>query len=92
MLIEAQMRTIINWFNNHSHARDLLLERQEGRGLVLVRPVMTRWTSHSAAVTHLVQFAVTVQSLVLEKKEELLADIGANKSSQETAKVVFNII
>lgn len=91
-LIEAQMRIIINWFNNHSQARDLLLERQDGKGLVLIRPIVTRWTSHSAAATRLIQLSVSVQSLILEKKEELLSGIGANKSSQETAKVVFSII
>lgn len=91
-MIQAQMRTIINWFNNHSRARDLFLERQDDKGLVLIRPVMTRWTSHSAAATRLVQLSVPVQSLILEKKGELLSGIGANKSSQETAKVVFSII
>ena len=48
---------------------------------MLIRPVMTRWTSHASATKRLCKLAVPLQSLVLEKYDEMLQTV--DKTGQQ---------
>ena len=70
------MRGVIQWCNFHPRPQCLLADEQvQGRALVIIRPVLSRWTSHAAAAKQFVKLSIPLQSLVLRKREELLAKI-----------------
>ena len=81
---------VVKWFNNHSTALDLLRTEQlttypdRPRPLVLILPVLTRWTAHFHAVKRLLDVRRALVCCVLKHKERL-AEI-AQKSQTDGAK------
>lgn len=93
LLFEAQMRGFIQWWNFYPRPQCLLAEEQvQGRSLVLIRPVLSRWTSHAAAAKRLIKLSIPLQPLVLRKREELLASIAQDRKSQSTAQAILYIL
>lgn len=87
------MQGVIQCWNFHPRPQCLLAEEQvQGRALVLIRPVLSRWTSHAAAAKRLVKLSIPFQSLVLRKREELLVSIAQDRKSQSTAQAILDIV
>lgn len=88
---EVKMRAIINFINLHSRIA-LMFEAKQERPLMLIRPVMTRWTSHASATKHLCKLAVPLQTLVFEKHDEMLETIDKQDQEHAKAKAIFEVI
>ena len=68
------MRAIINFIHLHSRIA-MIFEAQQKKPLILIRPVMTQWTSHALATKRLLKLFISLQTLVIEKYHDMLETI-----------------
>lgn len=91
--VDAQMRAIANWFNTHSRPNAMMGTYQERpKPLTLIRAVQTRWTSHFVASKRLLQLAISLQTLVITQRDEILETVGQDRKVQDQAKAVLATI
>lgn len=86
---------VIKWFNNHSRALGLLKKVQLakiGKILALIKPVLTRWTSHYLAIRRLVQLEIPFKQLLLDHYHDLLLAGGRKREEKERAEDVLEIL
>ena len=82
---------VVKWFNNHGAALDLLRNEQlttypdRSRPLVLILPVLTRWTSHFHAVKRLLELQRALVCCVVKHKERLLQIAAQGRSNEAKA-------
>lgn len=84
--VDAKMRAIVTFWNNHSRPK-ALLDAKQLKPLTLIRPVVTRWTSHFVAAKRLLLLQIPLQTLVIEKRNEILA-LMTGKDALATAKIL----
>ena len=84
----AKMCAIINFIKSHSCIA-VMLEAKQVKLLILVRPVMTRWTSHVYTTKALCGQSFPLQTLVLEKHDEMLETIRVRNNGLEKVKAIL---
>ncbi|THU83160.1 hypothetical protein K435DRAFT_571524, partial [Dendrothele bispora CBS 962.96] len=88
---------LIKWFNNHSFALGLLRQEQtfyRFAVLVLILPVLTRWTSHYLAMDRLVELKPAFLRLVISDDicKKLVASAGSKAADKTKAKKMIRLI
>lgn len=86
---------VIKWFNNHSRALGLLKKVQLakiGKILALLKPVLTRWTSHYLAIRRLVQLEIPFKQLLLDHSHDLLLAGGRKREEKERAEYILEVL
>lgn len=85
-----QALEVVKWFNNHSTAHDLLEKEQKITYhdritvLVLILPVITRWTAHYLSVSRLLQITKAICTCCVRFRDELL--VCAGKTNEHIGK------
>ena len=77
---------IVNWFNNHGVALDLLRKEQtltRSTPYALIRPVLTRWTSHFLSCTRLLLLEPDIRSCVFRHAACLEQSAGRDVDALE---------
>lgn len=96
--VANQVLEVIKWFSNHSIALGLLNQEQRHIGtatpLVLILPVITRWTSHYLAMDRLVTLEVPFRRLILDQstKDKLILSAGKQREAKDKARKILRII
>ena len=83
---------LIKWFNNHSIALGILKSQQRIAGktvLVLIFPVLTRWTTHYLATSRLLDLAAFVRAAIDTRYDDLVLAGGRRKDAKEKARQVL---
>jgi hypothetical protein len=88
---------VVKWFNNHSRALGMLREEELAKGLrilVLILPVLTRWTSHYLCMRRLLalEYCFRVLSLDPAKREALILCAGPKLEQKRKAEQILAII
>ncbi|KAE9396173.1 hypothetical protein BT96DRAFT_996988 [Gymnopus androsaceus JB14] len=89
---------VIKWFSSHSIALGLLNEEQCHSGtatpLVLILPVITRWTLHYLSMDCLVTLEVPFHRLILDQatKNRLVLSAGKQREAKDKARRILKII
>ncbi|OBZ67907.1 hypothetical protein A0H81_12375 [Grifola frondosa] len=86
---------IVKWFNNHSRALGLLRKEQTlrfGIALMLILPVLTRWTSHYLAATRLLDIQEAIRVLVAGSRQLLIECVGEKADAVRKANEILNLI
>jgi hypothetical protein len=86
---------IIKWFNSHSVALGLLRKEQihtYKKACALILPVLTRWTTHHASCTRLLDINKAIKSVTITQEEELLTAAGKKAEHIEKARQVLSIV
>lgn len=86
---------VITWFNNHSKCLKLL--RQEMRLnplgiLVLILPIITRWTAHYLAVERLLTVGISIRTCFLRHGEALIEGAGTKPEQKADAQAIKAIV
>ncbi|KAI0072875.1 hypothetical protein K474DRAFT_1650318 [Panus rudis PR-1116 ss-1] len=89
---------VIKWFNNHGKALSLLQEEQKQTykdrliPLMLLLPVITRWTAHYCAITRLLQICIAVKACCLRHEEALLVCAGRAQEHVNKAQSILDTV
>lgn len=86
---------IIKWMNNHSRALGLFRQEQiymYKKFLVLILPVITRWTAHYLSLRRLLTVEKPLKVAWLKHGEIMIASVGPKRDDQAKAIVVQEII
>lgn len=87
--------TAIKWMNNHSRALGLFRQEQLStyqKSLVLILPVITRWTAHYLSLRRLLTVEKALRAAWLKHGETMIASVGAKSDDKAKALAVQNII
>ncbi|THU83200.1 hypothetical protein K435DRAFT_689974 [Dendrothele bispora CBS 962.96] len=93
-----QALEVIKWFLSHSLAVSLLVSEQQNADfsviLVLILPVLTRWTSHYLAIDRLLALSVPLRRLVLDPsiRETLIKVAGLKQVAKNKARLIIRTI
>lgn len=82
----------VKWFNSHSLALGLLrpfMLQKLGKTLVLILPVLTRWTSRYLCVARLLQLKQPILMLIADSPTELARAAGQCSDAIAKAKLVI---
>ena len=87
---------VVKWFNNHSTALELLRQEQvltfSGTAWALILPVITRWTAHYLAVTHLLKLKQPLQLCWTRNEERLMVCAGTKEELKEKARLIQEVV
>ncbi|KAF8996868.1 hypothetical protein BDQ17DRAFT_1249269, partial [Cyathus striatus] len=91
---------VCKWFNNYSRTLGILHQQQSnGSGssakpIILILPVLTRWTSHYLAFSCLLDLEITLQQMLLDHTihTDLLSCAEACSDAKQKAIVILSII
>lgn len=86
---------VIKWFNNHSRALGQLKKVQKtkiGTILALIKPVLTRWTSHYLSISCLVQLEIPFKQLLLDHLDNMRLAAGRKREEKEKAEEILEIV
>lgn len=86
---------VIKWFNNHSRALGMLKTAQHeklGKIFALIKPVITRWTSHYLAICRLLELEIPFKQLLLDHHDDLILSAGRKREQKEKAKEILDIL
>lgn len=87
---------LIKWFNNHSIALGILLAQQRSDPtvivLVLILPVLTRWTSHHCSVDRLLELERFMRAIHMLQYDKLVLAAGNRRDAKIKAKAVLACI
>lgn len=86
---------IITWFNNHGVALDLFWKEQMLSGerstpLALIRPVLTRWTSHYLAASRLSILEEDMRSCVYRNAARIEQSVGTEAEALSRVRGVLD--
>ena len=83
---------IVNWFNNHGVALDLLNREQtlsRATPYALIRPVLTRWTSHFHACARLLLLEPDLRSCVFRHSARIEQSVGNDADAQLKVRAIL---
>lgn len=86
---------VIKWMNNHSRALGLFRQEQlstYNKYLVLILPVITRWTAHYLSLRRLLTVEKTLKSAWIKHSEAMITSAGAKRDDKAKAIEVEEII
>ncbi|KAH9954013.1 ribonuclease H-like domain-containing protein [Lactifluus volemus] len=87
---------VIKWFNNHSCANGILQTEQlsvpNGKALILVLPVITRWTAHYLSLRRLLQVKGPLKACYNKYAPVLLLCAGLKAEAKRKAEEVQEIV
>ena len=89
-----KMGALINFFRGHDRIMGMLQREMHLTGLKplrLVRPVLTRWTTHFQACRRLLEVEKAMRALVIRRREDILATINQEKD-KTTARNLLRVI
>lgn len=84
---------LIKWFNNHSIALGILQSQQKAANktvLVLIFPVITRWTSHYLAVSRLIDLGPFIRAAIETRYDTLFVAAGKRRDAKDRARRVLS--
>ena len=84
---DVKISAVIKFFRSHDRILAMLHQEMELTGqkrLVLLRPVLTRWTSYFQACRRLVEVEKAMRALIIRRRDDILSTV---KKSQEQEKV-----
>ncbi len=86
---------IVTWFNNHGVALDLFWKEQMLSGdrlvpLALLRPVLTRWTSHFIASDRLLLLEADMRSCVYRHAARIEQSVGTEADAIARVRAVLD--
>jgi hypothetical protein len=87
---------VIKWFNNHSRASGILRAEQlsvpNGKALILILPVITRWTAHYLSLRRLLQVEGPLKACYNKYASVLLLCAGPKVEAKQKAEEVREIV
>lgn len=86
---------VIKWLNNHSRTLGLLRHEQVTRytkALILILPVLTRWTSHYLSISRLLDIEGAIRVLVAGSRDVLVLVAGKQAEMIRKAEEVLNYV
>lgn len=86
---------LVKWFNNHGNALDVLREQQRNYCnfiLILILPIITRWTAHLLSVSRLIEVQRPMQACVMFAKERLLVAAGKTEAHRAKAQEIVDTL
>lgn len=86
---------LIKWINNHLFALGQLRAHQELQrriALILVLPVLTRWTTHLLAMQRLLALRPFIEAMVASSRKLLVDSAGKTKEARQKAETVLSYV
>lgn len=86
---------LIKWFNNHSYALGILKNEQLAHTtivLILILPILTRWTTHYLAVRRVLLIGAYIRSVVELRYDDLVKAGGNRSDAKAKARTVLGYV
>ena len=89
------MGALIKFFRSHDRILAMLHQEMDLTGqkrLALLRPVLTRWTSHFQACRRLIEVEKAMRALLIRRREDILATVTKEKEKGNSANSILKVI
>lgn len=86
---------VIKWMNNHSRALGLFRQEQLStyqKFLVLILPVITRWTAHYLSLNRLLTLEKVLKAAWIKHGDTMIASAGSKSEDNAKARAVQKVI